>query len=51
MDIQNNSTDYDTDIIKMEIETNLKDKNGNIIEIKVPNPEYRPERFSLENFR
>lgn len=46
MNIQNDSIDNDIDIIKMEMDTQLKDKNANVIEIKVPKPEYRPEIFS-----
>lgn len=48
MDIQKNLTDNNTDIIKMKIDTNIRDKNGNLIEIKVPRPEYSSEIFSLK---
>lgn len=50
MDIQNNIIDNDADIIKMKIDTNIRDKNGNLIEIKVPKPEYISEIFSLKIF-
>lgn len=43
--------DDEIDIIKMKTDIVLRDKNGNIIEIKVPRPEYISEIFSLENFR
>lgn len=44
-----NSLTANTDIIKMKTDIVLTDKNGNIIEIKVPRPEYRPEIFSCKN--
>jgi len=34
------------DIVKMKTDVTLRDKNGNIIEIKVPRPEYSSEIFS-----
>lgn len=39
------------DIIKMDTDAILTDKNGNIIEIKVPRPEYFPEIFSWKKWR
>lgn len=36
----------DADIIKMKTDIVLRDKNGNIIEINVPRPEYSSEIFS-----
>ncbi len=42
----NNDIDEGIDIIKMKTNIVLTDKNGNIIEIKVPRPEYRSEIFS-----
>lgn len=42
----NGEINDDTDIIKMKTDIILTDKNGNIIEIKVPRPEYSSEIFS-----
>lgn len=42
----NGEINDDTDIIKMKTDIILTDKIGNIIEIKVPRPEYSSEIFS-----
>ena len=40
------TVENDEDVIKMYTDTLLTDKNGNIIEIKVPRPESSSEIFS-----
>lgn len=42
----NSSVDDDVDILKMKTDIVFTDKSGNIIEIKVPRPEYSSEIFS-----
>lgn len=43
---KNKEFNDDMDIVKMKTDVTLIDKNGNIIEIKVPRPEYSSEIFS-----
>ncbi len=41
----------DSDLIKIESDIRLTDKEGNPIEVKVPEPEYIPEVFFIKNRR